>query len=245
MRILINIIQKLFLISLLFNIGSNSSIKLWENELEPQIDYQSLGIGYINSIAYDYENDYELILGNKISTTESYFFLIKNGAKIKEIKNIFNVNKIQSPLIKHNNTYFFCSSYLKLLYLKDEDEDDNLYVYEKRCDTTFNEGKEMKCFKMKDYIAIMYLNTHCFFALNLTSFENKTFTKFEGNYNFKAINNVYPLNNSIQKFIILREINITKTNKNYYLTEIKFDNDFGLEGPDINLEIKHLIFIII
>ena len=242
MRILINIIQKLFLISLLFNIGSNSSIKLWENELEPQIDYQSLGIGYINSIAYDYENDYELILGNKISTTESYFFLIKNGAKIKEIKNIFNVNKIQSPLIKHNNTYFFCSSYLKLLYLKDEDEDDNLYVYEKRCDTTFNEGKEMKCFKMKDYIAIMYLNTHCFFALNLTSFENKTFTKFEGNYNFKAINNVYPLNNSIQKFIILREINITKTNKNYYLTEIKFDNDFGLEGPDINFGNKTFNF---
>ena len=222
---LIKIVEKLFLISLLLNITSIFNVKLWESESEPTIDYQLLDIEYINSIAYDYENDYEVILGNKKETNESYFFIIKDGEKKREILNKFKVEKIQSPLIKHNDTYFFCSSYLKLLYIKDG----ILYQYNNTCGQDFDNEVEMKCYKMKDYIAIMYLNSHCFFALNLNNFKYITFTTFDGNYNFKAINNVYQLDNSIQKFIILRE-----HKQDYYLTEIKFDNDFVQEGDDIN-----------
>ena len=228
MGILIDLINKLFLISLFLSISIISKDKFWENQPESPIDYKSLGIESINSVAYDNENDYELILANK--TNGSYFFLIEDGVPKKEIKNTFNVKKIQSPLIKHNDSYFFCSSHLKLLYIKDEVEDDNLYEFNERCSTSFDKA-EMKCFKMKELIAIMYLNTHCFFALNLTDFKSKSFTLFDNNNNFKAINNAYKLNNSIAQFIILR-----KLGKIYYLTEIKFNDTFIKEGDDVEFD---------
>ena len=231
MYILKNIFPSFLFLSLILNIVSTlKNVNLWNNSLANEKDYSSLNIEVIDSIAYDSDSDTELLLG-KNSESESYFYLLENGNLTKKIKNTLNIEIIESHLIKYKNLTFFCSpSYLKVLYINGTNEINELYEIEKACNDKFPENTELKCLKMKNYIGVMYLNTHCFYTLNVNDFKTKKMTLYDGNYNYKAIN-IIQSNEQYSQFIILREID-----GNYYLSQIKYENSNFNKDSDINFK---------
>ena len=115
---------KFFFISLILNIVSDlENVNFWgiDDGIEKE-NYSTLGINIdviIDSIAYDTDTNTKLILG-KTSNSESYFYLVENGINKKIVKNTFNIENIESSLIKFQNLiYFYSKSYLKVLCIND------------------------------------------------------------------------------------------------------------------------------
>ena len=193
-------------------------------------DYSLSEIDIIDSIAFDSNTKTELILGHNSLTSKSYFYLIEENKEPNIIENTLFVSNIESPLMKYNSIFYFCSpSYNKVLYITDN----NILgeVYNNKIDKEdLQKTPGLKCFGMVNYMVVMYYNTESLYSLNpyrdnYGQFE-KTYTQKEGNFKYKAFN---ILKGKSESFILLRV-----GEKNTNVTKIYFtNNEFMTENNGI------------
>ena len=233
MNILLKNIEFFFIINI---INCLDIYKLWESEKKVE-DYSFLKIDAIDSISIDTDSNTELVLEKKANPMESRFFLLKDKQIYSIINNTLGISKIVSPLIEFNKNinkkeifYYFCSENHKQVLSIKKDK------LEEITNTNDNalKASRIKCFSMYNYMAVMYLNTHSFYTLKLNKEEYELNTKFKGNYEYLAINQIEK-DRAKSSFVILRTkdnlYNVSTVKYNYttddfeYLSEVEYRND--------------------
>ena len=232
---------KFEILLIILNVVKN--IDLWTINKGTSENYAFLKDTIIDSIAFDESTEYELILARNKFFSESYFYLVKNKELYQErIINTEDISGIESPLIIYDSIFYFCSrTYNRLISINEG----NLKIINNKItsDNDPDNASGLRCFKMNDYIAVMYYDTHCFYGYNLKEKEyDKTYTQgLTGNFEFKAIN-IISSDEQLTSFLTLRKSEDENKNDIYYVTKGRFESNKFNSAENARFETNLIFF---